>query len=1098
MNVSDWLRELGLERYVDAFIDNDVDETTLPRLTEADLAEIGVTSVGHRRRLSAAIAALVREPPVASASSASAQGTGAERRQLSVLYCQMVTPETVSDDEGLDPEPQRAVIQQFHEACTRMVAEYDGHVANFYVDCMLAYFGWPRAHEDDAERAVSAGLTLVRRVKALRTMTGRAVQARVGIATGSVVVGDLIHEGPARDQSAVGLAPNLGARVLGLAEPGQVVIDELTRRLLGSSFALRPLGQHALKGISDAVAAYAVIDKRTAHSRFDARRGHELTPMIGRDHELALLTGRWVQAQSGEGVALLLSGDAGIGKSRLARALLDVCAQQPHWAVTWQCSPYHTGSMLWPVIQRLGTLAGLAGEDSNEAALDKLEAVAGEGETAALYAALLGLNGTQRYGPLEMTPQVVRERTLEVLVEQLFELAAEQPLLLIVEDAHWIDPTTEELIGRCLDNIDRARILMLMTSRPNHRPGLAVHPSVTRLSLSRLSRANVEALVARLGGEALQAVTRSTIVTQSDGVPLFVEELTRAVLETGEAAIPASLHGSLLARLDAIPEVKEVAQVAACIGREFDRSMLMAVADRRDAVDAAIVKLVTAELVFRQGDPAHPRYVFKHALVQEAAYDSLLRSRQQTIHTRILELLEARRDTPPEMLAHHAQGARQADKAVGYWRKAGEAALAKSAYGEAAGYLSHAIQLTQAREDGVDRRGQELVLQLQLGQAYRGSRGYGASDTRQAFERAYELFDVGTDDASHRFRAQYGLWAGHINRAEIRDALRLAVRSLADAQDDGEPQVLLCAHRIVATSHVLLGEFTTACRHFDQMKGLLGALDPAEAAESDLQFGFDPAAGRLAWLAWVRQIQGLAKQSHALSEQARRIVSSLRQIDVRAFMHFLFALRATFVRDIALVCLDVEALAQLANRHRLRLYRGYVSCLRGWIALASGRPPDEAVSDYEAGLEELTAMGARLYVPFFMAGLASALAGAGRHDEALETVDRAIEQCDKAALGWCEAELSRLRGEVILRDPHGQPTQAVNSFQHALTLARPRGAKLWELRSAISLARVWADGGQHERAMNLLSPVYAWFDDDVDTVDLIEARELMSKLKQGA
>ena len=576
MNVAAWLRELGLERYVQAFEDHDVDAQTLRLLTEADLAEIGVVSVGHRRKLAGAIAALAGEalaPP-----DVAPPRVEAEQRQLSVLYCQMAGS-AASSGPRLDPEERRRMIQSFHKTCTRVVVDYDGHVANFYGDCVLAYFGWPRAHEDDAERAVRAGLALVRQIQA--EDAGGALNARVGIATGSVVVGDLIREGPAQEQSAVGLAPNLAARVLGLAGPGQVVIDELTQRLLAPSFAVQPLGRHALKGIAQPVAAFAVSDERAVDSSFDARRGPDLAPMIGRDQELALLTERWAQAQGGEGQAVLLVGEASIGKSRITRALLDACAAQPLWRIHWQCSPYHTGSALWPVIQRLGRTAGLEVQDSAEAALDKLEALVGENkEATALYATLLGLDGTQRYGPLEMTPQMLRERTMELLVEQLIERAEQRALLLVVEDAHWIDPTTLELIERCLERIASTRVLMLITSRPDNQPSLGAHPSVTRLSLNRLSRASVQAIVARLGGESLQAQTRAAIVAQTDGVPLFVEELTKAVLETGEAAIPASLHGSLMARLDRIPEVKEVAQIAACIGREFDQALVQAVAER--------------------------------------------------------------------------------------------------------------------------------------------------------------------------------------------------------------------------------------------------------------------------------------------------------------------------------------------------------------------------------------------------------------------------------------------------------------------------------------------------------------------------------------
>ena len=652
MDVATWLRELGLSQYGQIFEDNDVDAETLRHLTETDLIDLGAKSVGHRRKLAAAISALREQSPT----SAAAPGPGsppaelAEQRLLTVLYCQMA-----DSGAGIGAEALRGVVQRFHRSCTQVVAEYDGHIANFYGDCMLVYFGWPRAHEDDAERAVRTGLALVRRFQA----SNDAIDARVGIATGPVVVGDLIREGPAQQQSAVGLTPNLAARVLSLAGPGQVVVDELTHQLTGRSFSLQSLGSHLLKGLARPVSAYAVAGEHAADSRFDARCGRDVTPMAGRDQELALLLERWTRVRSGEGQSVLLVGEAGIGKSRIAKALLDACAGQSHWLVRWQCSPYHTGSALWPVVQRLGREVGVRAQDTAEAVLAKVEALAGaDPEVQAVYATLLGLNGSQRYGPLEMKPRMLRERTLELLVEQLFEKAEQRPLLLLVEDAHWVDPTTLELIGRCLERIEHAPMLIVITSRPDNQPALTANPSVTRLSLNRLARASVEAIVARLGGQQVRPHTLATIVEQADGVPLFAEELTKAVLETGETAIPASLHGSLMARLDRVPEVKAIAQAAACIGREFDQALLEAVAEQPETVAPALERLVAAQLVFPRGGPTVRRFIFKHALLQEAARESMLRERRQATHARILAVLERSPDTLPEILAHHAARAR--------------------------------------------------------------------------------------------------------------------------------------------------------------------------------------------------------------------------------------------------------------------------------------------------------------------------------------------------------------------------------------------------------------------------------------------------------
>ncbi len=1099
MSISDLLQELGLERYVEAFEAHDIDARTLPLLTESDLADIGVKSIGHRRKLAAAIAALRTAPATPeptsptladtpSAVSAKSDDAMAEHRQLTVLYCDMTA-------FGARPVPSaedmREVIRSFHETCTRVVAEFDGHVANFYGDRLLAYFGWPQAHEDDPERAVRAGLALMRRIAALAA-SGVSLSARASIATGDVVVGDLIHEGPAQEQSAVGLTPNLGARLLALAQTGHVVIDELTSQLLPSSFTLQPLGRHVLKGIDEPVDAYAVGGEQLVDSRFDARRGHELAPMIGRDQELALLIERWAQARAGEGQAVLLVGEAGIGKSRLTRALLDACAREPHWAVRWQCSPYHTGSALWPVIQRLGRAGGLDADDSNDASLDKLEALVGPDDAVAtaLYATLLGLNGTQRYGPLELTPQMLRERTLELLLEQLLEMADERPLLLVVEDAHWIDPSTRELIERCLERIGGAGMLMLITSRPDNQPQLGAHPSVARLSLNRLSRASVQVIVTQLGGARLNPRTLATIASQADGVPLFVEELTKAVLETGEAAIPASLHGSLMARLDRIPEVKDVAQVAACIGREFDQALVQAVAERPEAVAAALDKLAGAELVFRRGDQANPRYTFKHALVQEAAYESLLRGKRQHTHARILEVLQAQRHgTASEILAHHAECSGQLDMAIGLWTEAGNAALGKSAYAEAAGYLTSAIKLVQAQPESQERRARELELQLRLGLANMAYLGFPAHATRTALTRANELLDADNDN-THYYPVQYGLWAGQISRGEFGPALRLARKVLATAQSDGTDQALLFAHRIVGASHMYLGEFANVRPHFDQALQYFNPNNMQRGLAK--QFSVDPGAAVHCCYGFALAIMGLAAQSRTMLEHARAIGSDLPQASARAYTFYQLAITGAVLGDPTFAKANAEVTADLAGKHRLPMYLGTAHILLGWALLQAGSPAEEALPHHERGLAELTAMGSHVYVPIYMAWHATALAAAGRHVEAMRKIELALAENEANPQGWGDAELWRLRGALFLEGPQRDLAEAAVCFESALRIARVRGAKLWELRAAVSLARLWAGQGDFDRAWQLLGPTYDWFTEGFDTTDLVEARAVLA------
>jgi len=1102
MSISAWLHELGLERYVEAFEAHDVDMQTLALLTETDLSEIGVKSVGHRRKLAGAIAALApgagapapsapRPAEVPEAANALPGEAMAEHRQLTVLYCDMSDP---TGPSSLNAEDMREVIQSFHETCTRVVAEFDGHVANFYGACLLAYFGWPRAHEDDPERAVRAALALIRRIPRLAA-SSEALSARVGVATGDVVVGDLIHDGPAREQSAVGLTPNLGARLLTLAETGQVVIDELTRQLLPSSFTVLSLGRHVLKGIGEPVDAYAVGGEQLADSRFDARRGQALVPMIGRDQELALLLERWAQARAGEGQAVLLVGEAGLGKSRLTRALLDACAREPHWVVHWQCSPYHTGSALWPVIQRLGRASGLGGDDSNDASLDKLEALIGTDNTeaAALYATLLGLNGTQRYGPLELTPQMLRERTLELLLEQLLEMADERPLQLVVEDAHWIDPSTRELIERCLERVGGARLLILITSRPDNQPELGAHPSVSRLSLNRLSRASVQGIVAQLGGGGLSSQTLATIATQADGVPLFVEELTKAVLETGEATIPASLHGSLMARLDRIAEVKETAQIAACIGREFDRALLQAVAPQPERVAAALDKLAAAELLFRRGDRANPRFTFKHALVQEAAYESLLRGKRRSIHARILQVLEAGdAECPLEIMAHHAARAGEADKAVDYWRQAGEVAQLKSAYHEAAACFSTAIELLDTRPELRDGE-REFVMQLRLGQAAMPAFGQTAEITRRALRRAYELLDH-SPDPSLRLQVRHGVWVSHWASAEFAQGLRLAQDWLAVASYDPEDPNRQVALRVAGSSYVPMGRLNEARDHLERA---LVLYEPARHGHLTARLGSETGASACAQLAWTLAMQGSAQRSKALLKRAHELVGAQSSVAAKPIIHTYACQCASILRDTELLERELTQLNHLASRHGLPGWQSYATAYMGWHALLLKRY-GEAVEQFARGIADFTATGTRMGVPYFSIGLALSLAAMNRVDEARERVEQAIAECDRTEGRWCEAELWRVKGELLRAGGQRHRSEAVRSFEQALFVARSQGARLWELRASVSLARLWADEGAPSKALALLAPIYDKFAEGFDTSDLVAARSTLGDLSQAA
>ena len=1093
MNVAKWLGDLGLGQYVPAFEANDIDAQTLRQLTDADLIDLGVKSVGHRRKLSAAITDL-RESANAEgamalvAPQADLARLQAEHRQISVIYCDLVGSTAMS--ARLDAEDYRGLILRFHQACLQRVAEYDGWVANFIGDCVLAYFGWPRAHEDDAERAARAGLAMVHAVSQLEAPGGTTLAVRVGIATGSVVVGDLIREGPAQEQSAIGLAPTVGAQLQALAAPGQVVVDELTRQLLAASFTMVPLGCHTLKGCANPVAAYAIAGERVADSRFDAIKGLDLAPMIGRDQELALLQERWARAQAGEGQVVLLVGEAGVGKSRLARALLDACSAQLPWRTHWQCSPYHTGSALWPVIQRLSRAAGVEAGDPPESTLDKLESVAGDAETAALYATLLGLNGSQRYGPLEMTPQMLRERTLEVLVEHLYDIAEQRPLLLVIEDAHWIDPTTLELLVRCLERIESAPILIVVTSRPDNQPNLGAHPSVTRLSLNRLGRGSVQGMIMHLGGGGLSPQTLATIVAQTDGVPLFVEELTKAVLETGEETIPASLYGSLMARLDGAHEVKEVAQVAACIGRDFDLALLQAVLERPEVIAEALEKLAAAELIFRRRGADTARFAFKHALVQEAACESMLRAQRQMVHARILQVLEAERpDTASEILARHAAGAELTDQAIEHWQRAGQTALAKSAYEEAADNFRRGIALIQSDADAASHRASELELQFFLGQTCCAAQGHAAPSVKAAYQRAEALLDERADGVTRALGVHWGLWSWQFMTGRLTQALSRVEQLLRLASVDGSDAVAHLVDFSAGITRIGLGQVDLARQYLEQP---ISSYEQNEPIGTVTQFGIDTRAVSHAYAAWALCLQGHATKSKEMLVRARSIKYALPQDEART--RLALALRGVCGRDIDEARTDALALAALAQRYKMEQNAHYAECVLAWADLESGEAVERAISGLERGLNYFSESGARTYVILLRGHFAIALSSAGQRDRALDAIGRAIDDSEEMSLGWCDAELWRLRGTLFLGTSPQERCEAERCFGNALTIARNRGTKLWELRAAVNLARLYVSRGEPRTGADLLLPVLAQFTEGFESADSAEAGAVLLHL----
>jgi class 3 adenylate cyclase len=771
MDVVVWLRSLGLGKYEAVFRENDIDETVLRSLTHENLKELGVASFGHRVKLLDAIAALRSDasgkaPSDDAAITSSAQSARpeerAERRQVTVMFCDLVGSTALA--ASMDPEDLREIFSAYQKCAAEIVRRFDGFVAKYLGDGVLVYFGYPQAHEDDAERAVRVGLELISAVAALKTRT--SLQTRVGIATGLVVVGDLIGSGEAQERGIVGETPNLAARLQGIAEPNSVVIAEGTRRLLGSLFEVQDVGPQELKGIAGAVRAWSVLRSRSVESRFEALHEGGLTTLVGREEECELLLRRWAKAKTGEGRVVLLSGEPGIGKSRLTAALMEQLANELHTRIRCFCSPQHTDSPLYPIIGQIERAAGLTHNDTSKLKLDKLDALLAQSSTspndAALFAEMLSLPNDGRYPTVQLTPQQRRQRTLEALVSQIASLSRQNPLLMIFEDAHWTDPTSVELFGRIVDKIPALRVLLIVTYRPEFEPPWIGRPYVTTLTINRLAERDVVAIIDRLvGNSALPEGIKQDIIERTDGIPLFVEEITKAVLEAGameaaeraiatipspSVAVPATLHASLMARLDRLGSAKEVAQIGAVIGREFSYALLAAVANKQDAeLQAALDRLVAAGLLFRQGLPPHATFLFKHALVLDAAYGTLLREPRRALHARIGETLESRfadvAANQPDLLARHYTEAGLIAKAASFWGKAGQRSQERSALVEAAEQFTRALAQMAALQPTSSLRRDQIRLQVALVATLAHVKGHAAPETKAATEQAHLLIE---------------------------------------------------------------------------------------------------------------------------------------------------------------------------------------------------------------------------------------------------------------------------------------------------------------------------------------------------------------------
>jgi class 3 adenylate cyclase/predicted ATPase len=1109
VDVGAWLSGLGLGQYEQAFRDNDIDPGLLPTLTADDLRELGVASLGHRKRLLAAIAALAEPtdprplvPPT----------PRAERRQLTVMFVDLVGSTTLA--MRLDPEEMQVLLRAYQDAVAGGITRFGGEVAKYMGDGVLAYFGWPMAHEDAAERAVRAALAVREAVGRISNGDAGPLALRVGIATGLVLVGDLIGEGAAREEVVVGETPNLAARLQGLAEPGTIVVAERTKRLLGGLFEVRDLGGRQLRGFGEPVHAWLVLGPAAAESRFEALHADGLAPLVGRDQELALLLDRWTRAKLGEGQVVLLAGEPGIGKSRIVRALRERLRDEPRTSLRYHCSPYHSQSALWPVISRLERAAGFVRDDDDEVKAGKIETLfrqvsARVPDALPLVADLLSVQLGGNAARDEMSPRQRKARTFAALLAQLEALAAERPVLMVLEDAHWSDPTTLELFDRTVERIRRLPVLLIVTFRPELAPPWAGHAHATLLGLNRLGAPQVEAMVERVtDGKALPAEVLGQIVAKTDGVPLFVEELTKAVLELGlmreegeqyvldgplpPLAIPDTLQGSLLARLDRLAPVKEVAQVGAVIGREFGHELLAAVAPLEGAaLEDALRQLVAAELVFRRGEPPEATYVFKHALVQDAAYASLLKSRRRQLHARVVRALEEKFPevlaTKPEMMAQHYTAAGLAADAISYWLRAGQLALQRSAMKEAIAQLTQGLNLLPDLPIGLDRDCKEVDLQLALGNALIAA-GAGAPGIAQTCSRAAELCER-TGDTSKLVAALYGLMTFHFSRAELTLAREVAERALAAADRGNDVYAQAAGYFAVGWVSTALGRLQEAQAHLERAIALLESTPRTPLLET---YGVDLLVISLAYLSWTLFASGYPGRARDVSRQALAEAQKLSHALTLAVALDRTTTVAELCRDTCTVTANAKRMLALGEEQGFPYYVAKANFNRGWVMVEEGRITD-GIAAMRAALSVLQANRDEEFMPHSLALLAKALAKVQEYREALNLVSDALDRVKTTGERLFEAELHCLRGDFLLALL--APGEAEKCFHRAITVAREQDARWWGLHAATALAGIWAERGERRQAYDLLAPIYGWFRQGFDTSDLVEAKVLLDRLR---
>jgi predicted ATPase len=1011
-------------------------------------------------------------------------------------------------------------VRAYQQVCSDIINRFDGHVAQLLGDGLLVYFGYPQAHEDDPQRAVRTGLGILAAMgdlnQGLQQTKGIQLAIRISVHTGLVVVGEMGGAGR-QEQLALGEVPNVCSRIEALAEPNTVAISAATYRLVQGYFECQNLGAQALRGVTESMHIYQVLSESDATSRLEVAQTRGLTPLVGREQEVGLLLERWEQVKAGQGHVVLLTGDAGIGKSRLIQTLKDHAANEPH--LRWECrsAEYSQNTALFPLVDLFQRMLQFEAYETPDTKLAKLEQMLSPyrlplEETVPLFAPLLTLPLPENhYPPLHLSPQRQRQKTLETIVAMLLERAEHQPVLFILEDLHWTDPTTLELLNLVIEQIPTTAILTVLTCRPTFQPSWSHRSYLSEITVNRLHRAQVEQIVTGMtDGKTFPAEVLQQIIARTDGVPLFVEEVTKAILESGQLketdghyelagslralTIPATLQDSLMARLDSLMTAKVIAQLGATMGRQFSYALLQAVSQLDEVMlQHELGRLVEAEIVYQRGVPPQATYTFKHALIQDAAAQSLLKSTRQHYHQRIAQVLEAQfpetTEGQPELLAHHYTEAGLTDQAVHYWHQAGQRAIERSAHVEAIAHLRQGLALLQTLPETREHTQREVDMHIALGASLIATKGYGAPEVEQTYTYARQLCrDL--EEPHQLFPVLRGLWSYYLTCANFQTAHALGEQLVTLGQQECDASMLCSAHRALGTTLFFLGAVASAHTHFAQGIALY---DPQQHRASAFRHGEDAGViclSRGAWALWYLGYpdQGLAQSDEAvtLAQQSAYLLSLCVALGESARFH-------QFRREGHTTQERAESALSVATEQGFPQVRAAGSILRGWALTHQGEAK-EGIEQLAQGLTAWRATGAEVSRPYFLALLAEAHGIMGDPEPGLKVLKEALALVDTTGERWYEPELYRLKGELLLQQSSDYQAEAENCFHHALDIARHQQAKSLELRAAMSLARLWQQQGKRQEAHDLLAPVYQWFTEGFDTADLQEAKTLLEAL----